>query len=715
MRKNIITKEWQVPKMIFMIFFFCLAFLSIVYAYIAISPVVLGINIQEFANTRNTYETVLTAKRGSIYDKDGNTLALNVYSYTVIAYLSPTRTTDEDKPHHVVDPEYTAKALSPILGMTEEKLMELLTLDRYQVELGPGGRNITELKKEEIQNLNLPGIDFIESSKRFYPNGDFASYIIGYAKTNEKEIDGESVKVIEGELGIESKYNDILKGTDGYLKYQQDAKGYQIPETDEERVPALDGSNIYLTLDASIQRFLEEAMDIAEENYNYEWLQVHIMDAKTGDVVASASSPSFDPNVRNLTNYENNLTSIVIEPGSVMKTFTYMCAMEKGTYQGDKTFLSGTITVGDTYIKDWNNYGWGTITYDYGYEQSSNVGITNMLLTDKFIDANDLRGCLDKYGFGHETGIELPAEAAGVLKFFYPIEIATAGFGQGIYVTPIQVMQGYSILANNGKMLKPHIISKIVDPNTGKATYERKIEESEQLVSEETVNRMKGLMYNVVNSPTGSGRSYSTLNYGITLIGKTGTAQIYENGAYLRNQYIRSFSGMFPKDNPKYLIYAAVKKVNPDGNTVLTSTVKRVVQNITKYANLYDSLDTSNLIASYKTPSYISKNVKGVSKALEELKIKPVVIGDGEYIIKQSPLIGNTILAGEKIFLLTNSTNYKMPNMKGWSRKEVMEFFNLIGMSPQINGDGYVTGQSLKASSTINLDSEITLELNDKY
>ena len=711
MKKNIRIENWKAPKTLFKIFFFCMLILAVVYVYISISPKVFGIDMQEFALTRNTYETVLKAKRGSIYDRDGNTLALNVYSYTVIAYLSPSRTTNPEKPEHVVDPVKTAEALSPILNMSYEDLYSLLTLEgRYQVELGPGGRGITELKKEEIVKLNLPGIDFIESSKRFYPNGDFASYIVGYAKPNEHDIDGKKETIIDGELGIESKYDEMLKGSDGYLKYQQDAKGYQIPETKEERIDAKDGSNIYLTIDSGIQRFLEETMDSVESKFKYEWFQIHIMDAKTGDIVASASSPSYDPNIRDLVNYENNLTAIVIEPGSVMKTFTYMCAIEKGTYKGDKTFESGNIVVGDTYIEDWNVRGWGTITYDYGFEQSSNVGITNMLLTDKFIDEYDLKDCLLKYGFGNPTGIELN-EAAGKLDFYYPIEIATAGFGQGIYVTPIQILQGYSIIANNGKMLKPHIISKIVDPSTGKVIYERKVEESDTILSEKTVSKMKDMMYNVVNTEDGSGAGYSTLDYGINLIGKTGTAQIYENGRYLSNQYIRSFAGMFPKDNPRYVIYAALKKVDPDGNAAITSSVREIVRKISKYFNISENVT----VPSYTIPSYVSRSVSGVSKALNELHLKPIVIGDGEYVISQSPDKGNIVLEGEKVFLLTNGTNYTMPNMIGWSRSDVLNYFNLVGVKVNINGDGFVKSQSVKKNTSINKDMEVTIELKDKY
>lgn len=707
MKKN--TKiEWNVPKKIFTVFFFCLIFLFVSYTYISLSPKVFGINISKFALTRNTYETVLKAKRGTIFDSENNTLALNVYSYTVIAYLEPSRTVDINDPKHVVDPVMTAEALSPILNMKVSDLTNLLTLkNRYQVELGPGGRNITELKKEEIEKLNLPGIDFIESSKRFYPNGDFASYIIGYAKANEHEINGVSELVIDGELGIESKYDEMLKGVDGYLKYQQDAKGYQIPETKEERVDANNGSDIYLTINATIQRFLEETMDEAESKYNYEWFQIHIMDASTGDIVASSSSPSFDPNIREIVNYENNLTSIVIEPGSVMKTFTYLCAMEKGTYEGEKTFKSGTITVGDTYIKDWNNVGWGTITYDYGYVQSSNVGITNMLLHDDFINAKDLKECLIKYGFGETTGVEL-SEAKGKIDFYYPVEIATAGFGQGIFVTPIQILQAYSIIANNGKMLKPHLINKIIDPNTNEIVYQRKVEESNTLINIENINKIKSLMYDVVNSDTGSGKSYSTLKYGIKLIGKTGTAQIYENGSYIKNQYIRSFAGMFPLEEPKYIIYAAVKKVNPDSNNVITSSVKEVVRKISKYYNISDT----ESLSSYSIENYNSMKVSDVSNNLKLLGIDTYIIGDGNYIINQYPKEG-TILKGEKVFLLTNGINYKMPNMIGWSKSEALNYLKLIGITPTFEGIGYVKEQSITKNKLI--DGEITLKLEEIY
>ncbi len=346
------TNKWKSPMIAFCFFLVFIFVLYLQYLYLSLSSNVYGINMQEFANNRNTYSSTLYAKRGTIYDVQGDILATDVSSYTVIAYLDESRTGSSSTLYHVQDKQKTAEALSPLLNMDVDTLLELLNKDAYQVELGPGGRGISEVLKKQIEELNLPGIDFIESYKRFYPNGDFASYLIGYAKKNEVMVNGKLENIMQGELGIEVKYDDILKGTNGYISYQQDRYGYKIPDTPEENVPAIDGSDIYLTIDANIQRILEAEADKIVESYDPEWLTVTIMDAKTGDILGSVSEPSFDPNILNITNYENPLTSFVYEPGSVMKIFTYMCAIEKGTYKGDQTYQSGVIDVEGTKIYD---------------------------------------------------------------------------------------------------------------------------------------------------------------------------------------------------------------------------------------------------------------------------------------------------------------------------------------------------------------------------
>ena len=718
-RKQLQT--WKFPKKVFGVFLFCFLIIYIQFAYLSLSPNVYGINMDDFAKARNTYSTTLYAKRGTIYDNEGNTLALNVSSYTVIAYLSPKRTGSNPEPLHVVDVELTAKKLSPILNMTEETLMKLLTKKAYQVELGPGGRGITEVVKEEIEALDLPGIDFIENFKRYYPNGDFASYILGYAKQYEKEYVVDDVKKIEysivGELGIESKFEDMLTGTNGYLKYQRDRYGYKIPDTPEDKVEAENGNDIYLTLDANIQRFIEAAVKDTETNFNPEWMTLTVMNAKTGEILGSSSTPSFDPNIRNITNYENPLVSYVYEPGSTMKTFTYMCAIDSGKYKGNTIFQSGSVEIGDDTVKDWNGIGWGNITLDLGFEYSSNVGAS--YLVQKVINKTELRDCLESYGFGEKTGIELPRELNGSLKFTYPIEVATASFGQGITTTAIQQLQALTIIANDGKMVKPYIIEKIVDPNTNKIIKENKPQIGEQIVKTSTVEKMKDLMYNVINANNIGTTGIAYRIDGFDIIGKTGTAQIYDTtqNKYLEgtNNYIFSFAGMFPKNDPEIIIYAAMKRPTHSTSYGLSTAVKKVIKYTSKYLNIYGTNNNETSVTKYKLNSYTSKNTIDIKKELEENKIVPIIIGNGDKIINQYPKSDTSVLSYDKVFLITNDQNYTLPNLVGWSKKDATTLLDLLKIKYNLEGYGYVTSQSVPANTKLTGEEIITLMLSDKY
>lgn len=701
-------QNWKLPKKIyafFLVFIFAL-FLQLI--RLSTFKTVYGINMREFALNRNTTSNTIYAKRGSIFDRDGNPLAINVTSYTVIAYLSPKRTGSSSTIKHVQDPEYTAYKLSPILDMSVEKLKNLMSQDAYQVELGPGGRGITELKKQEIEALELPGIDFIEDQKRYYPNGDFASYSIGYAKKND---DGSII----GEMGIESKYDDKLKGIDGHEEYQQDLNGYKIPDTPEIRTNPINGNDIYLTIDSNIQRFIETAVKENSEKYEPEWMVMAVMDAKTGDILGSSSTPSFDPNIKNITNYENPLSSYLFEPGSTMKIYTYMCALESGKYDGNKTFTSGKYKIGDDTVKDWNQgYGWGNISYDLGFEYSSNVGVTNLLNT--IITRDDLKDCFKKYGFDDITGIELGRELSRDLTFKYPIEVANAGFGQGILTTPIQHLQALTLISNNGKMLKPHIVEKIEDSNTDKTIYTRNVEETEQIVSKETVSYMKQLMYNVVNADNEgtTGKRYKI--DGLDIIGKTGTAQLYDekNGGYLTgtNDYIYSFAGMFPKDNPEIIIYAAIKKPNY-GNTVsISDSVVSLIKNIAKYKNINTKQREQTNIENYELENYINKDIEKSKQKLQELGLNVITIGNGDTIIDYYPK--QKITTNERIMLITNGNEFKLPNMTNWSKREVKYLLDYLNINYKLSGEGYVTEQSLPEGTIITNELEIEIKLKKK-
>lgn len=682
-------------------------------AYLALSTNIDGINIKEFSSSRTTRTDTLTATRGKIYDVNGETLAENVYSYTLIAYLDPDRTTNENNPQHVVDKEGTAQALSTVIDMSYEEILALLNKEGvYQTEFGKAGKSLNEIQKDKILALGLPGIDFIETQTRYYPNGNFLSYAIGYAKTDSS---GE----ITGEMGIEKQYDDILSGTDGYVTYQKDRNGYKISGTDEIRVEAEDGDDVYLTVDSNIQLFVEQAIAESAKQYAFDGVNIMVADAETGAILASASYPSFDPNTRNdIVSYLDSNVSIGTEPGSTMKIYTYMAAMEAGKYNGNDTYLSGIYTAqDDTQIGDHDRAGWGVITYDYGFAQSSNVAVAN--LVTKYIDRATLGNYFKKLGFGSKTGIELPNEASGKISFQYETEVINASFGQGILTTPIQNIKALTAIANDGVLLQPYIVDKIVDGSTGEVTYQGERTELGQVASSSTVTKMKQLMHDVVDFGTGS--IYAMEGY--DLIAKTGTAQIAstDGSGYLTGEYdvIRGFAGIYPAENPKLIIYATMTRPQSKSARPLSMIIDQIIVNATQYYGIDTTVDDNEVVdpvVENLMPSFINQTINNATTTLTEMGVTPYVLGNGTKVVSQYPAEGTTITNKEKVFLVTNDdTTIAMPNITGWSLKEVKAFANLLKIPLTVTGNGYVTSQSIPEGTILNQDSMLTVTLEVKF
>jgi penicillin-binding protein 2B len=377
--------------------------------------------------------------------------------------------------------------------------------------------------------------------------------------------------------------------------------------------------------------------------------------------------------------------------------------------------LSGKYDIGENTVQDWNGKGWGYITYDLGFEYSSNVAVVN--LVNSAINRTDLKECFQKYGFGEKTDIELSRELSGSLNFYYPIEVATASFGQGIATTPIQNLQALSIIANNGKMVKPKIIEKIVNPNTGKTEYEYKLDISEQLVQESTVNKIKELMSNVINGKNEGTTGYYFKVEGADLIGKTGTSQYYDSESGYstgKNNYVYSFAGMFPKDDPEIIIYASYKNPTWSKNVGLSKMIKSVVKDIAKYHDVGTYNEQNKEGSKYIVESFINKNVEDVRTKLNSYNIKMISVGNGDKIIKQSSIVGSSVVSGDTIIVITNDSNYTMPNVVGWSRKEIISLCNVLGISYEFEGYGYANTQSIQAGSKINEGDTLKVTLNNK-
>ena len=688
--------------LIFTLFLFLLLGARI--SYIGLSDKVDNINIQELASKRTTQTTILKANRGTIYDNSKNVLAQDVSSYTLIAYLDPKRTEDESKPRHVVDKENTALVLSKLLDMDKDLILANLNKEGvYQTEFGVKGKGLTELEKDTIKAANLPGIDFIETKKRYYPYGKFLSYLIGYAKEDEN---GN----VSGEMGIEKYFNKELTGINGKTVYQKDLKGYKIASTKEMTEEKQDGVDIHLTIDNNIQFFLEEAVNKSKEKYDYDELDLIIADAKTGEILGYTSTPSFDPNIRDITNYLDPNSSVAFEPGSTMKIYTFMSALENGVYKGSDTYLSGSFETKDkTIIRDWNRVGWGRITYDQGFIYSSNTAVVNIM--DKYLDANSLKTYLKRLGFGSKTGIDLPNEAKGKIDFKYETEVFNASFGQGITTTPIQHIKALTSIANDGELLNPYIVKQIVYPDG--TVKENKRESLGNVASSQTVEYMKNLMYRTVNDGDGAAHAYSIP--GFEIIGKTGTAQIADTGGrgYLSGDkdVIRSIALMFPKDNPEIIIYGAVKRsvtVN-----ALSEPVKEIIQNVAKYKNIYKEQNESQNNIELKIDNYINKKADEITNSLRENGINAIKIGNGDTIIDQYP-INSKVTKDEKVFLFTNSTNKTIPNLIGYSRSDVEILLHYLNINYSISGYGYVVSQNLGEGTEVGEDTKLELQLDSK-
>ena len=712
-RKKKRRNSIKYSKLIIFLSLFLFAVMILRLTQLTLSKEIDGVNLQKLAAKRTTKKDIIKAKRGTIYSSDKEVLALNVTSYKIIAYLDEKRTEDENNPRHVVDKEMTATKLSEVLGMEKEEILKYLNKENvYQTEFGSKGRGLSELTKNKIEKLNLPGIDFIESYKRYYPKGEFLSYTIGYAKNAEDNSDDSSN--ITGEMGIEKYYDKILKGKNGSITYQKDLRGFKIADTKQITEEAIEGKDIYLTVDSNIQFFIEQAMLKTREVYSYDWFTVVIADAKTAKILGVATSPSFDPNLRNMESYIDNSISSY-EPGSTMKTYTYMAALENGVYDGGETFLSGVYTTSDgTQIGDWDRNGWGVISFDKGYALSSNVGVINLI--SRHMSSLMLHQYFKKLGFGRKTGIALPNEVAGNIDFKYETEIYNAGFGQGITTTPMQNIQALTPLTNNGILLKPYIIEKIVDPTTKEVIYKGKKEKSGRVASTTTVNKVLQLMDDTVNGYGNTGAGYR-IDSG-ELIGKTGTAQISsENGGgYLtgKEDIISSFAGVYPKSNPEIIIYASIKRPAGGSQKSISVAIKDIVKNVANYLGT-EVQEASDQVVEYKLPSYINKNIDYAKTELSNNMISYRIYGNGNKIIKQYPAKGNVVTNKENVFLITNDSNSLVPDVIGLSSKDAKNVLELYGIKVRLEGTGYVAAQSVGANTQVTDGMEISLLLSPKF
>lgn len=665
------------------------------------------------AESKYARESELKADRGTIVDRNGELIASDTLSYRLIAVLSEKASKDSKKPLHITDIKKTAEVLANYIPLEEDAIVSRLTnvkAGTYQVEFGKAGRDISHETVLAIKKHELPGLLFIEDQTRYYPNGVFASYLVGFAM---KEEDSEKNITTVGKMGLEKTYNKELNGTDGKINFKSDNFGFKLPKAEEAIVAAKDGYEIQLTLDKTIQNFMEDAMNRVESEYSPQKILAVVVDPKTGKIVAMSQRPSFHPSTREgLTeNWLNQAVETTIEPGSTTKMFTVAAAIEEKKWVPTDFYKSGQYTLYDRTIRDHNITGWGYISFLEGFQRSSNVSMAYLL--ERMGDKTYIE-YLRKFGFGEKTGIDLPNEAPGKILDKYPIERLTTAFGQGSTVTLMQMIQAATAIANDGVMMKPYVIDKISDPNIDKVIQDQKPEENGRPISAKTAKEVRELLASTVTSENGTGKKFALNGY--TVGGKTGTAEIPNPSGkgYLagHGNYLYSFLGMAPAENPQLLTYVLVQqpelKAGEIGSDPVSKLFTSIMDNSLRYMNIVPSGE--DIVKPTVLRDYTGKDSAEAIVKLQKDGFVPEIIGEGGKIDIQYPYAGTKLVEGSVIILQTKGVT-ALPDFTGWSKKMILSYKLLSGLDLRLNGDGYVTEQSLSKGSIIGLEDPVVIKL----
>ena len=579
----------------------------------------------------------ITADRGLILDRNGKVLASNIT--TTSLYLVP---------NQIKNKEEVAQILAQILDVSYEEMYKHVSKKTSIERVHPEGRQLSFEIADEINKLNYDGVYLLKESKRYYPYGNLLSHVLGYVGIDN-----------QGLSGLELEYDDVLTGSVGAIKYYSDALGNKL-EMAEEYVEPINGNNVTLTIDLDLQIAVERELDNAQAKYNPEHILAVAMDPNTGEVLAMASRPNYDPNEYQTYTQEVLARNLPIwmmyEPGSTMKITTLAAAINEGVVNlfEDTYYDSGSVNVDGATIHCWKAGGHGAQTFLNVVENSCNPGFVELGFR---LGKEKLFEYIKNLGFGEKTGIDLNGEAKGILFDLDKVgnvELATTAFGQGVSVTPIQQITSVSAIVNGGTLYKPYIV-KSTENSKGDILTSVSPTEVRTVITKETSEMVRYALESVVAN--GSGRNAYIENYRIG--GKTGTAQKVNNGTYMVGNYILSFIGFMPADKPEIVVYVAIdnpKGVVQYGGTVAAPIAKGIFESYIEINDLqpvkdgmpkeYNWLDTKYSVL----PNVIGKSVKEANTILKGYKLE--YSGTGSKVIYQSPEEGYYVKDGTTIKLM---------------------------------------------------------------
>jgi len=618
--------------------------LIIIICFIVIIGKVFYIQVFEYKKLNNlannlwSRNLIIGANRGRIITSDATVVADNLTTVSLIVV-----------PNQIKNKDDVVKDLAKILNVDESKISEHVKKKSSVEIVHPEGRQLSFDIADKINSLNYEGVYLLKEGKRFYPYGNLLSHSIGYVGIDN-----------QGLSGLEVKYDEYLTGKSGAIKYFSDAKGNNLDKSSVYVEPT-NGMDLYLTVNYNIQAAVERELNNVMEKYNADGAWAIVMDPNNGEILALSSKPDFDP-----TNYQNYSTETInrnhaiwatYEPGSTFKIITLAASIEEKTVDllNDTFYDGGSVTVEGARIRCWKAGGHGAQTYLQVVQNSCNPGFVSL---GQKLGKEKLFSYINNFGFGKKTGIDLNGESSGILFSLDrvgPVELATTAFGQGISVTAIQQIAAVSAAINGGTLYKPYIVKRIVEPNTSEVILENKPQIVRKVISNETSTTVRMALETVV--AYGTGRNAYIEGYRVG--GKTGTAQKVKNGLYLKGNYILSFIGFLPADNPQAVVYVAIdnpKGITQYGGTVSAPIAKNIMLDIIDELNLPPSDYTLDKVynwydTKYTTvPNIIGLDLTEAKKLLKKLTIE--YSGNGNIIKSVSPSAGTYLPENSTIKIL---------------------------------------------------------------
>ena len=736
-RKNPEENRRRVGKNLSLLAVFLFAVFLVNFAVIIGTGTKFGVNLVKEAN--KVHQTTLTvpAKRGTIYDRNGTPIAEDATSYNVYAVIDKEYKSANGDVLYVEESQYNkvAEIFHKYLDMEETYVKDQLSQPNLkQVSFGAKGNGITYANmmsiKQDLESAKVEGINFTTSPNRSYPNGKFASSFIGLAQLHENE---DGTKSLIGTSGIESSLNSLLAGTDGIITYEKDRLGNIVPGTEQVTQQTVNGKDVYTTLSSPLQSFMESQMDAFQEKLKGKYMTATLVSAKTGEILATTQRPTFDADTKEgITEdfvWRDILYQSNYEPGSTMKVMTLAAAIDNNTFPGGEYFNSSELKIADATIRDWDvNDGLTTgrmMTFLQGFALSSNVGMS--LLEQKMGDATWL-DYLNRFKFGVPTRFGLTDEYSGQLPADNIVDIAMSAFGQGISVTQTQMLRAFTAIANDGVMLEPKFISALYDPNDQSVRKSQK-EVVGNPVSKETASLTRENMILVGTDPIyGTMYNRNDNKPVITVPGqnvsvKSGTAQIADeqNGGYLvgKTNYIFSVVTMHPSENPDFILYVTVQQPehfsNPwfgeFANPILErASAMKDILNLQSTAKNLDQITTTTSYAMPKTDDYSPGDM---AEELRRNLVQPIVIGSGTKIKESSVAEGTNLDANEQILLLSDQVE-EMPDLYGWTKKNVEALAKWLDLEVEFEGSGdTVTKQSIRANTVLKDLKKLKVTLGD--